>query len=173
MSINMNGRNDINGRYKMPKVKINIAGKGNGKFTIITNLDDISKSIGHPISLLLKFIGLSLNCSSNDEKICITGHYSEKQIQDKINLYNKLYVLCPTCGLPELTPEIIGKKKRKFIQVKCSACGSTNKLFNDNKDFDKGLKNLMIHIEKNGWTTVKGTMVELKKESNNPFEKIF
>ena len=173
MSININCKNDINGRYKMPKIKISIAGKGNGKFTIITNLDDVSKSIGHPTILLLKFIGLSLNCSVNDERKCISGHYSEKNIQDKINLYNKLYVLCPTCNLPELTPVVIGKKKRKGIQVKCSACGSTNKLCSDNKDFDKGLKNLIIYIEKNDWTIVKGTMVELKKESNNPFEKIF
>ena len=173
MSININGKNDLNGRYKMPKVRINVAGKGNGKFTMIRNLNDISKSVGHPESLLLKFIGVSLNCNSNEEKISITGHYSEKDIQDKINLYNQMYVLCPTCNLPELTPEVIGKKKRKGIQVKCSACGSTNKLLSDNKDFDKGLKNLIIHIEKNGWTTVKGTMVESKKESNNPFEKIF
>ena len=173
MSININGKNDVNGRYKMPKVKVNIAGKGNGKFTMIRNLEDVSKSIGHPHKLLLKFIGISLNCNSNNEKMCITGHYKEEEVQDKINLYNKMFVLCPTCNLPELTPEVIGKKKKKSIQVKCSACGSTNKLFSENKDFDKGLKILINYIEKNGWSVVKGTMVETTKKSNNPFEKIF
>ena len=112
MSININGKNDVNGRYKMPKVKVNIAGKGNGKFTMIRNLEDVSKSIGHPYKLLLKFIGISLNCNSNDEKMCITGHYNEEEVQNKINLYNKMFVLCPTCNLPELTPEVIGKKEK-------------------------------------------------------------
>ena len=41
MSININGKNDVNGRYKMPKVKVNVAGKGNGKFTMIRNLEDV------------------------------------------------------------------------------------------------------------------------------------
>jgi translation initiation factor 2 subunit 2 len=173
MSMNINGKDDNFGRYRMPKVKINNAGKGNGKFTMIRNLDEVSKSIGHPIKLLLKFIGISLNCNSNEEKMCITGHYSEQEIQDKINLYNQLYVLCPTCGLPELTPEVIGKKKKKGINVKCSACGFSNILKNEYKYFDKGLKNIIIHIERNGWKIVKGTMVESKQDSSNPFKKIF
>ena len=40
--INVNNSNDPNYRYKMPIVIIESGGAGNGKFTIIKNINDIA-----------------------------------------------------------------------------------------------------------------------------------
>jgi hypothetical protein len=52
--LNINGKNDLSYRYKMIPVKSTISGKGNGIFTIINNLDDVSSSLSQPSILLLK-----------------------------------------------------------------------------------------------------------------------
>ena len=50
--INVNNSNDDFYRYKMEKVTVSNKGFGNGLFTIINNLESISKSINTPYEIL-------------------------------------------------------------------------------------------------------------------------
>ena len=169
-SINKDRKNDINNRYKMPEWKFRHAGGGNGCFTIIDNLEDVSKSLGHPSSVIIKYISIGFGCNSKENSI--TGHQNKEDLDKIIDSYIQNFIICPQCQLPELIPYIVGKKKKKSLFVRCSACGYDGKLTNMDKNFIKGEKLIMKHIEKNGWQVVKGSMVEqnnLKKDNFDPF----
>ena len=170
MKLNINNSDDPSYRYKMPKLSCQNAGRGNGSFTFLLNINDVSKSLGHPPCLLLKYIGTVLGAGTNSSKLSVTGHHKQKDLQKIIFSYIDNFVLCPKCKIPELTPEIIGKKKRKSIKVKCSACGYYDKLNGSNKYFTKGVDSLIKYLDKNEWKVIKGTMVEQKEENNFSFE---
>ena len=70
--ININGSEDNSYRYKMPVLQCAIKGNGNGIYTIITNLNDVSKYINHPPNLLLKFMSTYNGSMANEEKMSIT-----------------------------------------------------------------------------------------------------
>jgi hypothetical protein len=52
--ININNSIDDNYRYKMPKAAIKLGGNGNGIFTTINNIDEISNAINTPPEILYK-----------------------------------------------------------------------------------------------------------------------
>lgn len=174
MSLNINGNsNDSNYRYKMPQLKSQYAGRGNGSFTILTNIDDVAKSLCHPPHVLFRFIGKVLGSNCNEAKKSITGHHKNNDLIDVIYQYINYFVICPQCSIPELIPNITGKKKNKKIEVRCSACGHTDILKSKGKQFDKGLELLIKHIEKNGWTIVKGNTVDQDNKSEfDPFTQM-
>ena len=63
-TLNINGdNNDPYYRYKMPMLFSMKAGRGNGCFTILENLPDVTSAFNHPASIVLKFMGIS---SSSD-----------------------------------------------------------------------------------------------------------
>ncbi len=170
MSLNINGnKEDTTYRYKMPELKSSKAGKGNGSFTLLLNLNNVAKALGHPVHTLFKFMSLVLGSSCNESKMSLTGHHNNDDLIKIIYQYINFYVICPKCGIPELIPELQGKKKRKFINIHCSACGHSGKLNNSGKHFDKGLNILIKYLEKNKWEIVKGNMVE---QSFDPFSSL-
>ena len=70
MELNLN-RNIIDDsyRYKMPKLKSVKEGRGNGKNTILSNLQDIANSICHPTEIILKYISFVLGSNCNLKKL--------------------------------------------------------------------------------------------------------
>ena len=169
MSLNINGSNDEYERYKMPMIEITTTGSGGNKYTILKNLDDVSKSLNHPTIVLLQFISTLLNCSFKKENNSVKGHYDVPKITEIIYEYINLYILCPYCNKPETIPSIQGKKKKKHIIIKCSACGNTSSLVNKSKYFTKGCKLIINYLEKNEWVIHKGNMVTLKKDDDFDF----
>ena len=160
MSLNINNSDDFSYRYKMPPIETLTAGKGNGCFTFLMNIKDVAKSLGHPEEVILKYIGCVLGSGTNNKKLSITGHFKNKDIQKVIFQYIKSFILCPKCNIPELLPEVVGKKKRKNINIKCSACGYYGCLEGEGKYFSKGIDLLIKYIDKSGWKVIKGNMVE-------------
>lgn len=140
--ININNSDDMFYRYKMPIISINHQGKGNGKFTDLTNIVDIANAINIPVKILLQYITISLG--TNFKNNIINGHYTQEMILDLIIKFNKVFILCQKCGIPELEPSIEGKKKNSILIVKCSACGEQYELKSDNK-----LNNKIIDCLKN------------------------
>ena len=112
--INIINGNDIYQRYKMPSVNIKYQGK---KFTIITNIKDISKSIHIKNGILDKFLAIENNTNNKNEKF--NGVFELKDIQDQIYLFIEQFVLCEYCGLPELKH----KACKGHILNKCMSCG--------------------------------------------------
>lgn len=164
--LNINGKQDANYRYKMPAIKSSIAGKGNGIFTTFQNLNDIGKYLNHPGLLLLKFLSIFNGSMLNEEKISITGGYTNDQNQTALQLYINRFIICPKCGVPETIPQLKKEnKKNNTLELKCSSCGTLSNVIYNNKMEIKTGELIIKYLEKNEWSIQnKGTMV---KQSNN------
>ena len=81
--ININGKHDESYRYKMPPIKTSI--KNNE--IILLNLNDICKYINQPSILILKFLSLYFGSKLNEEKMSITGNYSDDELQKALQIY--------------------------------------------------------------------------------------
>ena len=160
MSLNINGKKDGSYRYKMPAVETQQIGNGNGCHTMIHNLESIANSISCPQKILLKYIGLSLGTNSNEKKLKINGHHSNDDIQKIIFDYVNNYLICSSCSIPELIPYVEGKKKRKTLHFRCSACGY-NCIANDKKKLNNKFNDTIIkYLDKNEWMIKKGMIVK-------------
>ena len=158
-SININNSDDINYRYKMQKVSLKMTGTGNGMFTTINNMDNIACDINTPPEIIYKFISYTLGSSFNEKKKTLTGHHYN--IQDIIFEYINNFVICPTCGIPELIYKLdkITLKKVNLV-CKCSACGNINTIKSTNKITEKCIDTITKYLQKeNIWIKNKGKMV--------------
>lgn len=175
-TLNINGNNnDTSYRYKMPYLVSSNAGRGNGCYTIIENLSSVSESFNHPASIVLKFIGTVLGASTNENKCTITGHYSNDKLIEIIYQYINMFVICPNCNIPELIPNVEGKKKNRKLIMTCSACGNSGTKIHSCKEEEKGIDMIIKYLDFNEWVIKKGTMVEqLEKETDmfDPFNQL-
>lgn len=171
MTLNINGDNfDSSYRYRMPELDCTTTGSGKNCHTILTNLNDVSQSLGHPSNIILKFIAFKNGTSCKIENNSLKGHYSVSDLQQEIFNYINLFVMCSNCSIPELIPEInVISKKKKNIKLKCSACGNYTEPKSD-KVSVKTTDTIIKYIEKEGWDIKKGTIVcgDLK-ETNEDF----
>ena len=167
--LNINGKTDDNYRYKMPPIKSSIAGKGNGVYTVFYNLQDVGKYLNHPSFLLLKFLSIYNGSMLNEEKMTITGGYTEIELQKALQIYINRFVICSKCGVPETIPQIRKEtKKLSYLDLKCSSCGTISEVLCNNKN-ETSIKIAIInYLEKNEWSiSNKGTMV---KQETKPLE---
>jgi len=114
---------DLNYRYKMPKLVAKIEGRGNGIKTVITNMADIADALNRPPSLPTKFFGCELGAQSrweDDSKSIVNGAHTAPDLARLLNVFIDKFVLCPGCHLPETALAV----KKGLIYHKCSACGA-------------------------------------------------
>ena len=165
--LNINGKVDDSYRYKMPAIKSTINGKGNGIFTIVTNINDISKYINQPPTLLLKFLSVYNGSMANEEKMSITGGYSSDDLQKALQVYINRFVICSKCGVPETIPQLKKESKKNVsLELKCSSCGTVSSVSCNNKNETKACELIVKYLEKNSWTTSKGTMVTTESKTS-------
>jgi translation initiation factor 5 len=147
--LNINNSDDIDYRYKMPPISIKLGGVGNGIFTIINNILEISKSLNTPEDVLIKFISYNTGSSYNIKNNAFTGHHSN--MQDIIFDYINNFVICSACNIPELTYDLekISSKKNNLI-CKCLACGTINNI-KHTKINDKIIDFITKYLIKNKW----------------------
>jgi translation initiation factor 5 len=158
--LNVNNSIDDNYRYKMPKVSIKYGGNGNGKFTIINNINEIADAINSPPEIICKYISYSCGSGYNDKDNTITGHHNN--IQNIIFDYINNFVICTTCNIPELNYflEKISAKKSNLV-CKCSACGTIHKIKSSNKINDKCIDTIIKYLNKEStWIKTNGSMVQ-------------
>ena len=105
-------------RFEMPKAKGHIEGNK----TIIVNFAQIADNLRRDSEHLLKFLLRELAAPGNlDDKRLILGRkISAGQINEKIELYAKTFVLCKECGKPDTQMY----KEGKMNMLKCTACGA-------------------------------------------------
>lgn len=159
-TLNINGdNNDPFYRYKMPRLISNKTGRGNGCHTHILNLEDVTESLNHPASIVLKFMGNVLGANTTESKWSIAGHYEEEELINVLYQYINSFVMCSKCNCPELLPSVEGKKKNKKLIMSCSACGNSCEMTGTSKEEVKGVDMIIKYIDKNEWKIKKGTMV--------------
>eukprot|EP01055_Gregarina_sp_Pseudo9_P000409 Gregarina_sp_Pseudo_9__408@NODE_1268_length_1728_cov_55_270574_g1192_i0_p1_GENE_NODE_1268_length_1728_cov_55_270574_g1192_i0NODE_1268_length_1728_cov_55_270574_g1192_i0_p1_ORF_typecomplete_len442_score118_38eIF5_eIF2B/PF01873_17/3_3e38W2/PF02020_18/1_5e04W2/PF02020_18/4_7e13TFIIF_alpha/PF05793_12/0_012RhoGAP/PF00620_27/0_027RNA_polI_A34/PF08208_11/0_091Borrelia_P83/PF05262_11/0_07TIMELESS_C/PF05029_13/0_11SOBP/PF15279_6/1_7Spore_coat_CotO/PF14153_6/15DDRGK/PF09756_9/23_NODE_1268_length_1728_cov_ len=132
---------DPNYRYKMPKLKAKIEGRGNGIKTNIMNMGDIARSLKRPPEYPTKFCGCELGSASKFEgaegKAIVNGAHTEADLQLLIDKFIDKFVLCPNCRLPEV--DLMVSKNR--VKGKCNACGFSGDMDNAHKVGTYILKN--------------------------------
>jgi len=125
-SVNIGGTaNDRSHRYKMPKLIAKVEGRGNGIKTRIVNMADIAKALHVPPAYPTKFFGFELGAQSRwteaTQAAIVNGAFTAKDLQETLDGFVQLFVLCPGCGLPELDMAV----KKGSVIGKCSACGES------------------------------------------------
>ena len=95
-TLNINGdQNDEYYRYKMPRLSSIKAGKGNGCYTILENLPDVTKAFNHPSSVVFKYMGSSLGSNTTESKWSITGHFTDEELINVLFQYiNSFVIFC-------------------------------------------------------------------------------
>jgi len=134
MSTNIGRSNDdMAFRYKMPKLQTKIEGRGNGIKTVIVNMVDVAKALHVLPQYPTKFFGFELGAQSKFEKdtdrAIVNGQHSAGDLQKLLDKYINIFVLCPTCKLPEIKMEVSTSK----INIDCAACGYNNALRTSHK----------------------------------------
>merc|ERR1711916_383983 len=119
-------------RYEMPRLISKREGRGNGVKTSILNVKEVATAIHRPPEYVMKWYGCELGSkSSYSEKesegarAIIMGHHDTAELQNLLDKFLHVYVLCPTCGLPEIG---LRPKKTGDICGKCTACGFEDRL---------------------------------------------
>lgn len=150
--INIKNIKDDNFRYKMNSIEI--IHTSNNCFTILTNLQIISKQLNHNPKTILKFISLNLGCKDNFEKMALTGIFEIDKIQKIIYQFIDLFVLCQKCSIPELKYSNNSKKKLSIIETNCLGCGFTDSIISNqlSKNNKKILDKIIIDINNNYFT---------------------
>lgn len=158
--LNVNNSNDPSYRYKMPIASVKYVGGGNGKHTLITNINEIAQAINSPPMIVCKYISIFYSVAYNEKENSINGFHHN--IQDVIFNYINNFVICKTCNIPELNYylEKVSAKKSNLI-CKCSACGTINKPNNNNKINTKCIDVIIKYLTKeNNWINTDGSMVQ-------------
>jgi translation initiation factor 2 subunit 2 len=105
-------------RFKIPKVK----GQVQGKNTVITNMQEISDYLRRPIEQISKFLQKELAAAGkiDSNRLILNTKLNSIKVNEKLELYVKLFVLCPVCGKPDTEVQ-----SEKGIKIKhCLACGA-------------------------------------------------
>jgi len=172
--INMNGSNDPNYRYKMPSFDIIMGGNGNGRFTVLKNIEQISKAINHPTTVICKYIANITGSSYIEARNELTGPHTIEELNKHIIQYIKYVVLCPKCNIPETIPIVYGTKKNAGIQLNCSACKNESKIITNNKQADKACDIIIKYLNAgNTWLIEKGAITQTEPDDifdSNPEE---
>jgi len=154
--MNIDDSDDMFYRYKMPILDINNYGKGNGKFTILVNILDICNAINTPLKILMIYLTQSLG--TNYKETSLNGHYNKNNLIELIIKFNKEFILCQKCNIPELTPSIEGKKKNIKLIYSCSACGEIYEKEPNSKIIGKTLDALINYYKTNEFIKTNGNV---------------
>src|SRR3989344_3664718 len=105
-------------RFEVPKV----AGHVEGNKTIITNFKAICSMLRREPEHLLKYLQRELATPAiiQDARLILSRKISSSSINEKIEQYVKLFVLCPECKKPDTQL----KKDDRVTTLKCMACGA-------------------------------------------------
>jgi len=106
----------------MPELNI----KHQKKKTIIENLDSVANSLHRHPATLLSYWSQTLGCGKIKQGLC--GCHSRETLQESLQGFVQLYVLCDQCDLPET--DLYGY--RNSLEKVCSACGANS--FMDKSD---------------------------------------
>ncbi len=93
-----------------------------GNRTIVRNFQEIAQKMNRDPNHLMKFLSGELATSGNFESrgAVFQGRFSNTQINEKIEKYAHIYVLCNECGKPDTRL----MKEERIVFLKCEACGA-------------------------------------------------
>ncbi|GAB5363138.1 hypothetical protein AAMO2058_000857700 [Amorphochlora amoebiformis] len=132
--INIGGdETDVSYRYKMPKLKAKIEGRGNGIRTIVPNMVDVAKALNVPPEYPTKFFGVELGAQSKydskSERASVNGAHGAPDLQKILTKFIQMFILCPRCELPEIKWNVT----KTALKIDCAACGYNGQINNQHR----------------------------------------
>ncbi|MCS7140276.1 MAG: translation initiation factor IF-2 subunit beta [Candidatus Nezhaarchaeota archaeon] len=106
------------GRFQMPKAKIIVVGNR----TIIQNFKEIVTTLNRQPEQFFNFLLHELGTAGTieDTRATLHGKFPKDKIDSLIEVYTKLYVICPVCkGIDTRL-----RKEGKVLMIHCEACGA-------------------------------------------------
>eukprot|EP01102_Stenamoeba_stenopodia_P000203 TRINITY_DN1016_c0_g1_i1.p1 TRINITY_DN1016_c0_g1~~TRINITY_DN1016_c0_g1_i1.p1 ORF type:complete len:222 (-),score=30.45 TRINITY_DN1016_c0_g1_i1:188-853(-) len=160
--INVNQNRDPGDRYWMHQLVINVSGRGRLTKTILVNAKQVAAQLRVNPEFLTSFISSELGVLAKYDKnsakptATLNGDIDAGVLADTLQSFIHKFVLCPTCGLPEVTIrngsvsdvgditeklqnlEISKTKKNDGVQgeaflMSCRGCGARSPLRVKNK----------------------------------------
>eukprot|EP00494_Astrolonche_serrata_P024158 UN24416 len=114
----------------MPPIKRKVEGRGNGIKTVLVNIVDIAGALRtnpkYPTKYLAIEVGAQSTWMDTRNVGIVNGKHEEKELQEVLQNFIEMFILCPECHFPELQH----KAKQKRITVTCMSCGHQNVLDN-------------------------------------------
>jgi translation initiation factor 2 subunit 2 len=109
-------------RFVVPKV----LGHIEGNKTIISNFGQIANVLGRPVQHLLKYVLKELATPGEMRKnaVVFNSKTSASRINEKIQQYTELFVLCKECGKPDTK---LSKDGNVYF-MRCQACGARHSI---------------------------------------------
>lgn len=108
------------GRFTFPKPMIAIEGKQ----THIVNFKEITTTLNRDPKLLARYLSKELGSpyflTEDGRKLILSRKIDPGQVENRIEKFIKIYVVCPYCGRPDT---VIGKMKKTWV-LRCQACGA-------------------------------------------------
>lgn len=105
-------------RFKIPKVDVFYE----GNTTVFRNFDKVVQVLNREANHLVKFFLGNIGTAGEltGGRLIFQGKIPAKTIQDKLNDYVEIYVLCSECTRPDT--HLV--KKGRTILIRCDACGA-------------------------------------------------
>lgn len=96
--------------------------QGTKRQTFIRNFADIAKTVRREPKHLAKFLFKELAVPGNmsGHELVLQGRITQSMIQQRMNEYLRLYVLCEECGKPDTNMTA----DKGIVTLKCEACGA-------------------------------------------------
>jgi len=136
---------DIGSRYKTKQLQVQIVGKSKMIRTVFTNINEVAKCMQIPPSYIVHFMGYETGTQAKfdskkpeGQQASISGEHSLKDLSGICCQFIEQVLLCPVCGLPELSIYVKGKS----AMGNCRACGNQSELPVIN---DKFMKFIVTH----------------------------
>lgn len=94
-----------------------------GAKSIVKNISVIADKARRDPNEIAKYISkeLAVPVTVGDQRLVISGKFSNEEIDKKIKRYFELYVICRECGKPDTHIESAG---RGMFYLVCEACGA-------------------------------------------------
>ncbi|MEM4577117.1 MAG: translation initiation factor IF-2 subunit beta [Candidatus Nezhaarchaeales archaeon] len=106
------------GRFQIPEAKIIVMGNR----TIIQNFKEIVSTLNRQPEQFFNFLLHELGTAGTieDTRAVLHGRFTKDKIDGLIEIYTKLYIICPVCkGV-----DTILRKEGRVLMIQCSACGA-------------------------------------------------
>lgn len=105
-------------RWEIPQVDI----MNEGRTTVLRNFQEILEKVrrepDHLVTYLLRELGTA--GEQDGTRVIFQGTLNPRIIQERLNVYCKMYVICSECGRPDTH---FVKEERTTV-LKCEACGA-------------------------------------------------
>jgi translation initiation factor 5 len=121
-------------RYKRPELTTKIEGRGGSTRTVITNMKKVARYLKIDPIYPTKFFSFELGGTTryNEESgsSSIKGVHEVETLEDILDRFVELFVLCPVCKLPEIALSVGTRKNSDTLKLlyDCDACGAVDSL---------------------------------------------